>query len=121
VAEDDAVRNALAMSLAAAVIPWRRSARRGISSMPGRAASQGCLVADMDPSDLGVVELLRTFAAAQAALLANITGRCLKRRAPVGGLPPGQILFLDKPVGIDELLRLIRIALTDACRYRPGP
>ena len=33
---------------------------------------------------------------------------------PAGGLPPGRILFLDKPFGIDELLRLIQIALTGA-------
>jgi hypothetical protein len=32
----------------------------------------------------------------------------------VGGLPPGRVLFLDKPFGVDELLRLIRIVLADA-------
>ena len=65
-------------------------------------------------------ELLRTLAASQAALPAIITSRHLKRRAPVGGLPPGRILFLDKPFGIDELLRLIRIALASASGSQPG-
>jgi DNA-binding response OmpR family regulator len=57
----------------------------------------------MDLSDLSAFELLRTLARSQPALPAIITSRRLKRRAPVGGLPPGQILFLDKPFGIDEL------------------
>jgi FixJ family two-component response regulator len=85
-----------------------------------RRGDPGCLVADMDLSDLGAVEILRALAAAQAALPAIITSRSLKRRAPVGGLPPGRILFLDKPFGIDELLRLIRIALAGASRSQPG-
>jgi DNA-binding response OmpR family regulator len=68
----------------------------------------------MDLSDLGAVELLRMLAASQVTLPAIITSRHLKRRAPVGGLPPGRVLFLDKPFGLDELLRLIRIALAGA-------
>jgi DNA-binding response OmpR family regulator len=74
----------------------------------------------MDLSDLGAIELLRALAAAQATLPAIITSRRLTRRAPAGGLPPGRVLFLDKPFGIDELLRFIQIALAaaDGCEPR---
>lgn len=64
----------------------------------------------MDLSGGGAVGLLRTLAAAQIVLPAIITSRRLRRGVPVGGLPPGPILFLDKPFGIEELLRLIRTA-----------
>ena len=99
-------------------IRWRRSTRGGSFSPTYQPGDPGCVVVDMDLSDLGAVELLRALAATQAALPAIITSRRLKPRAPVGALPPGQILFLDKPFGIDELLRLIRIAL--AAASRPG-
>jgi FixJ family two-component response regulator len=109
--EDDAVRDALALSLRAAGHPVA-AFNSGQHFLDGyQPGSPGCLVIDMDLSDLGAVELLRTLAATQAALPAIITSRRLKRRAPVGGLPPGRVLFLDKPFGIDELLRLIRIVL----------
>lgn len=118
--EDDAVRDALATSLRAAghTVAAFGSGRQFLDAY--RRDDQGCLVADMDLPDLGAVELLRTLAAAQAALPAIITSRRLKRRAPAGGLPPGRILFLDKPFGIDELLRLIRIALAGASGSQPG-
>jgi DNA-binding response OmpR family regulator len=74
----------------------------------------------MDLSDLGALELLGALAALKAALPAIITSRRLQRRAPVGGLPPGRVLFLDKPFGVDELLRLIRIALASASGSEPG-
>jgi FixJ family two-component response regulator len=82
--------------------------------------NSGCLVADMDLSDLGAMEVLRTLAASHPALPAIITSRHLKRRSPAGRLPPGRILFLDKPFGIDELLRLIKIALARAPGDQPG-
>lgn len=75
-----------------------------------RRNEPGCLVVDMDLSGGGAVGLLRTLAAAQIVLPAIITSRRLRRGVPVGGLPPGPILFLDKPFGIEELLRLIRTA-----------
>ena len=118
--EDDAVRDALVMSLRTAghLVAAFTSGRQFLDGyQPG---DPGCLVVDMDLSDLGAVELLRTLAATQAALPAIMTSRRLKRRAPVGGLPPGRILFLDKPFGIDELLRLIRIALASASGSQPG-
>jgi FixJ family two-component response regulator len=118
--EDDAVRDALALSLRTAGHPVAAfgSGRQFLDGFqPG---DPGCLVVDMDLSDLGAAELLRTLAASQAALPAIMTSRHLKRRAPVGGLPPGRILFLDKPFGIDELLRLIRIALASASGSQPG-
>jgi DNA-binding NtrC family response regulator len=74
----------------------------------------------MELSDLGAIELLGTLAASHGALPTIITSRHLKRRAPVGGLPRGRILFLDKPFGIDELLRLIQIALASASGDQPG-
>ena len=109
--EDDAVRDALALSLRAAGHPVAafNSGRQFLDGY--QSGDPGCLVVDMDLSDLGAVELLRTLAATQAALPTILTSRHLKRRAPVGGLPPGRVLFLDKPFGIDELLRLIRIVL----------
>jgi FixJ family two-component response regulator len=116
--EDDAVRDAIAMSLRAAghTVAAFGSGRQFLDAyQPGNS---GCLVADMDLSDLGAVELLRVLAASQVTLPAIITSRRLKRRAPVGGLPPGRVLFLDKPFGVDELLRLIRMA--SASGSEPG-
>jgi FixJ family two-component response regulator len=118
--EDDAVRDALAMSLRAAghTVAAFGSGQQFLDGyQPGNV---GCLVADMDLSDLGALELLRTLAALHPALPAIITSRHLKRRAPAGGLPSGRILFLDKPFGIDELLRLIQSALAGASGERPG-
>jgi two-component system, LuxR family, response regulator FixJ len=118
--EDDAVRDALAMSLRAAGHPVAafNSGRQFLAAY--QREDPGCLVVDMDLADMGAAELLRTLAAAQPALPAIITSRRLKRRSPVGGLPPGRILLLDKPFGIDELLRLIRIALAPAPGSQPG-
>jgi FixJ family two-component response regulator len=118
--EDDAVRDALAMSLRAAghTVAEFGSGRQFLDGY--RRGDPGCLVADMDLSDLGAVELLRMLAASQVTLPAIITSRHLKRRGPVGRLPPGPVLFLDKPFGVDELLRLIRIVLADASGSEPG-
>jgi FixJ family two-component response regulator len=84
-----------------------------------RRGDPGCLVVDMDLSDLGAMELLRMLAASQVTLPAVITSRHLKWRAPVGGPPAGRVLFLDKPFGVDELLRHIRIALASADGSEP--
>ena len=114
------MRDALALSLRAAGHPVAafNSGRQFLNAFqPG---NPGCLVVDMDLSDLSAFELLRTLASSQPALPAIITSRRLKRRASVGGLPPGQILFLDKPFGIDELLRLILKALAGASGSQPG-
>jgi FixJ family two-component response regulator len=118
--EDDAVRDALALSLRAAghAVAAFGSGREFLDGY--QPTSPGCLVVDMDLSDLGAMELLGTLAASQPALAAIITSRHLTRRAPVGGLPPGRVLFLDKPFGVDELLRLIRIALASASGSKPG-
>jgi FixJ family two-component response regulator len=118
--EDDAVRDALAMSLRAAghTVTAFGSGRQFLDGY--RRSDPGCLVADMDLSDLDAVELLHMLAASQATLPAIITSRRLTRRAPVDGLPPGRVLFLDKPFGVDELLRLIRIVLADASGSEPG-
>jgi FixJ family two-component response regulator len=109
--EDDAVRDALATSLRANGhrVAAFGSARQFIDAY--RRGDVGCLVVDMELFDLGAVDLLRTLAATDMALPAIITSRRLQPRAPVGELPPGSILFLDKPFGVDELLRLIRVAL----------
>jgi FixJ family two-component response regulator len=118
--EDDAVRDALALSLRAAGHAVAAFGS-GWEFLDGyQPTSPACLVVDMDLSDLGAMELLRTLAASQPALPAIITSRRLQRRAPVGGLPPGRILFLDKPFGIDELLRLIRIVLVGTSGSEPS-
>ena len=114
------MRDALALSLRAAghTVAAFGSGRRFLDGY--RRGDPGCLVADMDLSDVGAVELLRMLAASQVTLPAIITSRHLKRRVPVGRLPPGPVLFLDKPFGVDELLRLIRIVLADASGSEPG-
>ena len=71
--------------------------------MPIGTAIPGCLVVDMDLPEGGAVGLLRMLASSQVILPAIITSRRLRRQTPHGGLPPGRILFLDKPFGIDEL------------------
>jgi FixJ family two-component response regulator len=76
-----------------------------------RHGDPGCLVVDMDLPEGGAAGLLRILASSQVILPAIITSRHLRRQTPHGGLPPGRILFLDKPFGIDELSRLIRSAL----------
>jgi two-component system, LuxR family, response regulator TtrR len=109
--EDDAVRDALALSLRAAghTVAAFGSGRQFLDAyQPGNL---GCLVADLDLSEQGAVDLLGTIATSQPALPAIITSRRLRRRAPVNSLPAGRILFLDKPFGVDELLRLIGVAL----------
>jgi len=117
--EDDAVRDAIAMALRAAghpVVAFGSGRQFFDAYQPG---ATGCLVVDMDLPDLGAIELLRRFAASHAALPAIITSRRLKRRAPLGELPPGRILYLDKPFGIDELLQLIRMALAATPASQP--
>ena len=109
--DDDAVRDALAMSLRAAGHPVAvfGSARHFLDAYPH--GSSGCLVVDMDLPDGGAVGLLRTLAVAGVILPAIIMSRRLRRNALVDGLLSGCILFLDKPFGIDELLALIRTAM----------
>jgi FixJ family two-component response regulator len=118
--EDDAVRDALAMSLRAAGHPVAAfdSGRQFLAGY--QRGDPGCLVVDLDLFDLGAVDLLRTLADFQVVLPAIVTSRRLRRHASVGGLPPGRILFLDKPFGIDDLLRLIRIALASASAADQG-
>jgi len=113
--EDEAVRDALAMSLRAAghAVAAFGSARQFIDGY--RDASQdgdpGCLVVDMDLPDGGAAGLLRTLAAAQVILPAIVTLRRLRRDAGMSSSLPGHILFLEKPFGVDELLWLVRSAL----------
>jgi two-component system response regulator FixJ len=109
--EDDAVRDALALSLRAAghAVAAFASARQFIDEY--RHGDPGCLVVDIDVPEGGAEGLLRTLAAAQVILPAIITIRHLRRRTPIGDFLPGRILFLEKPFGVDELLRLIRLAL----------
>lgn len=104
----DAVRDALAMSLRTAGHPVAAfgSARQFLDAY--RSGSSGCLVVDLDVPEGGAVGLLRALAVARVTLPAIITSRRLKRIQTADGLPSGCILFLDKPFGIDELLRLIR-------------
>ena len=119
--DDDAVRDALEMSLRAAGHPVAAfgSTRQFLDAY--RSGSPGCLVADMDLPEGGAVGLLRALAVAQAILPAIITSRRLRRVPPADGLPSGCILFLDKPFGIDELLRLIRTAMGTGSGNPPAP
>jgi FixJ family two-component response regulator len=86
-----------------------------------RSGSPGCLVVDMDVPEGGAVGLLQTLTIAQIILPAIITSRRLRRIPPTAGLRSGSILFLDKPFGIDELLRLIRSAMDMSPRKPPAP
>jgi two-component system, LuxR family, response regulator FixJ len=118
--EDDAVRDSLVLSLRAAGHPAAafHSARQFLDADRNRAP--GCLVVDMDLPDGGAVGLLRKLALAGPVLPAIITSRRLGRTPPSGVLPAGPILFLDKPFGVDELLRLIRIVLVPGCGSHPA-
>ena len=109
--DDDAVRDSLVLSLSAAGHPVVAfgSARQFLEAY--RLRDAGCLVVDMDLPDGGAVGLLRKLAVAGSVLPAIITSRRLRRAPPSGVLPAGPILFLDKPFGVDELLRLIRTAM----------
>jgi FixJ family two-component response regulator len=120
VEQDDAVRDALAMSLRAAGhrVEAFGSGRQFLAAY--RPGNPGCLVADADLSDPGAAALLGMLTTDHVTLPAVITSRYLKRRPPADGLPPGPILFLDKPFGIGELLRLIRMALAQASNAQPG-
>jgi DNA-binding NtrC family response regulator len=75
--DDDAVRDALEMSLRAAGHPVAAfgSTRQFLDAY--RSGSSGCLVLDMDLPDGGAVGLLRTLAVAQVAMPAIITSRRL--------------------------------------------
>lgn len=119
--DDDAVRDALVMSLRAAGHPVAAfgSARQFLGAY--RSGSLGCLVVDMDLPEGGAVGLLRTLAVAQIILPAIITSRRLRRIPTADGLPSGCILFLDKPFGIDELLRLIQSAMHMSPGNPPAP
>jgi FixJ family two-component response regulator len=85
------------------------------------SGSPGCLVVDMDLPEGGAVGLLQTLAAAQTILPAIITSRRLRRIPAADGLPSGRVLFLEKPFGIDDLLRLIRSAMDMSPGNSPAP
>lgn len=110
--DDDAVRDALAMSLRAAGHPVAAfaSARQFLDAY--RSGSAGCLVLDMDLPEGGAAGLLRALALARYILPAIVTSRRLRGRLRSDTLPSGCILFLEKPFGIDELLRLIWTAMS---------
>jgi two-component system response regulator FixJ len=119
--EDDAVRDALVVSLRAAghAVAAFGSARQFLEAY--RQGEAGCLVVDMDLPDGGAAGLLRKLAVAQVLLPAIITSRRLRRTPPSGVLPAGRILFLDKPFGADELLRLIQTAMDAGAGSEPAP
>lgn len=109
--DDDAVRDALAMALAAAghAVAAFASARQFLDAY--RGGDPGCLVVEMDLPDGGALELLRRLAAESVVPPAVVVSRRLRRRTLPGDLTPGSVLFLDKPFGIDELLHLIAKAM----------
>jgi two-component system response regulator FixJ len=119
--DDDAVRDALAMSLRAAGHPVAAfgSAQQFLNA--SRRGRVGCIVVDMDLPEGGAMGLLRTLAVAQIILPAIIMSRRLRRIRAADGLPSERIVFLEKPFGIDELLRLIRSAIDMSPTNPPAP
>ena len=109
--EDDAVRDAIALSLRAVGhrVATFGSGRQFLDGY--RRGDPGCLVADMDLSDLGAMELLRMLAASQVTLPAVITIRHLKRRAPMGGLPPGPVPTNGGQIPGGRATRSVRVPL----------
>jgi len=116
--DDEAVRDSLVLSLRAAGHPVTafRSARQFLDNY--RHGDAGCVVVDMDLPEGGAIGLLRALALAEIVLPAIITTRRLWRDSRAG-LPSGRILFLDKPFGVDELLRLIGTVLDDGSGHEP--
>jgi FixJ family two-component response regulator len=110
--DDDAVRDAVASALRAAgfeVIAFS-SARRFLEHYDGQP---GCLVADLDLPGMSGPELLHCLQAAALPLPAIFTNARLWRRGlDAVGRDDRLPLLLQKPYGVDELLPLIRLAIS---------
>ena len=108
--DDDAVRDALATTLAAsgfAVAPFR-SARQFIDGY--RSCGPACLIVELDLPEIDGLALLRMLPDAGIDLPVIMTSRRLRRRRLPDGLA-GCVGILEKPFGREELLRLVQAAL----------
>jgi FixJ family two-component response regulator len=108
--DDDAVRDALATTLAAAgfaVAPFR-SARACIDG--DRGGGPACLIVELDLPEIDGLALLRMLPDAGIDLPVIMTSRRLRRRRLPDGLA-AWVGMLEKPFGREELLRLIEAAL----------
>jgi FixJ family two-component response regulator len=108
--DDDAVRDALALTLVAsgfAVAPFR-SAREFINGY--RSGGRACLIVELDLPEIDGLALLRMLPNAGIDLPVIMTSRRLRLRRLPDGLA-AWVGILEKPFGRDELLRLIEAAL----------
>ena len=111
--DDDAVRDALATTLAAsgfAVAPFR-SAKEFIDGY--RSGGPACLFVELDLPEIDGLALLRMLPDAGIDLPVIMTSRRLRLRRIPHGLA-AWVGILEKPFGRDELLNLIDAALESA-------
>jgi FixJ family two-component response regulator len=111
--DDDAVRDALATTLAAsgfAVAPFR-SVREFIDGY--RSGGPACLIVELDLPEIDGLGLLRMLPDAGIDLPVIMTSRRLRLRRLPDGLA-AWVEILEKPFGREELLRLVDAALESA-------
>lgn len=113
--DDDAVRDAVAISLRTAGfrVVACGSARQLLDRY--RAGQRGCLVVDLDLPDIETV-LLRMVATSALSLPTIMTSRRLRRRAIARAFASLPAVLLEKPFGIDDLVPLIRAAIAQPIR-----
>ena len=109
--DDDAVRDAVAISLRTAGfrVVACGSARQLLDSY--RAGQRACLVVDLDLPDIESV-LLQVVTTSEPSLPTIMTSRRLRRRAIALAFASLPAVLLEKPFGIDDLLPLIRTAIS---------
>ena len=110
--DDEAVRDAVAISLRAAGfrVVACGSARQLLESY--RDGQRGCLVVDLDLPDLEM--LLRMSASTKLSLPTIMTSRRLRRRVIARAFASLPAVLLEKPFGIDDLLPLVKAAIAGA-------
>lgn len=115
--DDDAVRDAVAISLRTAGfrVVACGSARQLLERY--RAGQHGCLVVDIDLPDIETV-LLRMVATSELSLPTIMTSRRLRRRAIARAYASLPAVLLEKPFGIDDLVPLIRAAIAQSTSPR---
>jgi two-component system, LuxR family, response regulator FixJ len=108
---DDAVRDAVAVSLedAGYSVALFASAAQFLDGYP--PGQQGCLVLDLDLPEMDGSELLRVLVARRIALPAIMTSRRLRNHRQRVGRLPGVVAVLEKPFGDRELLAWVEQAL----------
>jgi two-component system, LuxR family, response regulator FixJ len=111
--DDDAVRDAVAISLRTAGfrVVACGSARQLLESY--RDGQRGCLVVDLDLPDLEML-LLPMSASSKLSLPTIMTSRRLRRRVIARAFASLPAVLLEKPFGIDDLLPLVKAAIAGA-------